>query len=44
MLPSVPGRNGKDSEWLEKRITQIKELSIACIIMEMTRSLSMDDK
>ena len=44
MLPPVAGRNGKDSDWLEKRISQIKELCIACIIMEMTRSLSMDDK
>ena len=43
MVP-VPGRNGKDSEWLEKRIIEIKEMCIASMIMEMTRTQTMEEK
>jgi hypothetical protein len=38
------GKSGKDSEWLEERILEIKEFCIAAMIMDMTRNLSIDDK
>ena len=43
-LPSSGGKLDQQQDFVEERIQEIKEYCIACMIMEMTRTLSVDDK